>query len=237
MTVTAQQIVYTDHPESWQALATALGLVAPFPPSAEWAEFDGDGVLAIHRASDGRRPGAVDLHLLVDDLDAAEAALAAFGPVRGEMAGVGELLTVTAASGLAVTLSVRERPCAGGDRTIAMQPIWFQPDLDEPRRILEALGMRPDVAADGGGWLELAADGGMVGLHHGEEPRIGLSLLARGDLDVLAERLRAAGFDAVVIDEAFGRTVRLPDPDGGEDLWINGVQDDLYGYHRIGDDG
>lgn len=116
-----------------------------------------------------------------------------------------------------------------------MQPIWFQPGLDEPRRILEALGLRADVAADGGGWIELVADGGVVGLHHRDEPCIGLSFLHRGDLDALAERLRAAGFDAAVIDEAFGRTVRLPGPDGGDEIWINGTQDDLYGYHRVGE--
>ena len=41
-----------------------------------------------------------------------------------------------------------------------------------------------------------------------------------------------AGFEASLVDEAFARTIRIPDPDGGEKIWINGVQDDLHGYHQ-----
>jgi hypothetical protein len=77
----------------------------------------------------------------------------------------------------------------------------------------------------------MVCDGGIVMLHTGE-PRIGLSFEARGDLDALASRLRDAGFEASVVDEAFARTIRIPDPDGGDEVWINGVQDDLHGYHR-----
>ncbi|WP_460795082.1 VOC family protein [Microbacterium sp. GXF0217] len=151
------------------------------------------------------------------------------------MDGVGEMLTVRSESGAAVTCScpeaVEQATGAAGDS--AVQPIWFQEDLAEPRAILEALGLRAGLAADRGGWVELRAEGGTVGLHTGAA-RNGLGFEARGDLDALAARLRDAGFDASVVDEAFARTIRIPDPDGGDEIWINGVQEHLHGYHREG---
>ncbi|MGF6824524.1 hypothetical protein M2317_003453 [Microbacterium sp. ZKA21] len=227
MTV-VQQILYTEQPERWWALAEALGFSAPFVPTPEWGEFHADGVLGVHRATGEHRPGRVDIHLLVKDLDAAASAVSAFDVSRSTMEGVGEMLTVRAASGFAVTVSVGAGGVSGN---IAVQPIRFQDDLTEPRAILEALGLRAEIVADRGGWAELRADGGSVGLHTGSAD-IGLSFEVRGDLDALAARLREAGFEASVVDEAFARTIRIPDPDGGAEIWINGAQDDLHGYHR-----
>ena len=227
MTV-VQQILYTEQPERWWALAEALGFVAPFPPDPAWAEFHADGVLAVHGATDEHPPGTTDIDLLVEDLGAAASALADFAAEAVTMDGVGEMLVVRAASGLAI--SVSEGAVQRGVGDIAVQPTWFQEDLAEPRAILEALGFRAGIASDGGGWVEMLCDGGSVGLHAGG-PRIGMSFEARGDLDALAARLRDAGFAASVVDEAFARTVRIAGL-GGEDVWINGVQDDLHGYHR-----
>ncbi|MGO2933096.1 hypothetical protein [Microbacterium sp.] len=228
MTV-VQQILYTGQPERWWTLAEALGFVPPFAPSSEWAEFHADGVLAVHSATAEHRPGTTDIHLLVADLDAAASALSSFAPERVTMQEVGEMLVVQASSG--VSISVSEGAVQSGVGDIAVQPIWFQADLAEPRAILESLGFRGGIASDRGGWVEMLGDGGSVGLHEGEA-RIGLSFEARGDLDALAARLRDAGFAASVVDEAFARTTRIPDPDGGAEIWINGMQDDLHGYHR-----
>lgn len=227
MTV-VQQILYTGHPVAWWRLAEALGFVAPFTPEPGWGEFHADGVLAVHRATDEHRPGMTDIHLVVEDLDVAAAALSGFDVAATTMDGVGEMLVRTA-SGLSI--SVSEGAVQRGSGDIAVQPTWFQPDLAEPRAILEALGFRAGIVADGGGWIEMLCDGGSVGLHAGK-PRIGLSFEARGDLETLAGRLRDAGFEASIVDEAFARTIRIADPDGGDEIWINGVQDDLHGYHR-----
>jgi hypothetical protein len=228
MTV-VQQIMHTAQPERWWRLAGALGFRAVSQPTAEWGEFDGGGVLAIHGASDNRPAGACDLHFLVDDLQSAESALSGFAVSRSEMEGVGEVLLVRAGSGVSLTISAGVRETPGGD--VSVQPIWFQDDLAEARTILKALGLRADIVAERGGWVELTASDGSVGIHAGE-PRIGLSFLATGDLDALAERLTDAGFPASVVDEAYARTIRFASPDGGEEIWINGAQDDLYGNRR-----
>lgn len=234
-----QQILYTEHPSDWWKLAESLGFVAPFPPEPGWSEFHADGVLAVHGATDEHRPGMADIHLLVEELDAAASALSGFDVEAVTMEGVGEMLVVRAASGISISVSettasegaASEGAVRRGAGDIAVQPTWFQQDLVEPRAILEALGFRSGIVADRGGFVEMLCDGGIVLLHAGE-PRIGSSFEARGDLDALAARLQDAGFAASVVDEAFARTVRVADPDGGDEVWINGVQDDLHGYHR-----
>lgn len=219
-----QQIVYANDTAAWHRLAEALGLVAPYPATPEWGEFHGHGSLAIHVASDDYPSGRVDLHLLVDDLDAAEQALQEFGVTRTEMSGMGEILILPGDA--RVTVAEGTVPARAG--SLAMQPIWFATDLARPRRILEALGLRPTIAADRGGWVEFEGDAGSVGLHHGEAESIGLSFVASG-LDELAATLQDAGFDAAIIDEAFGRTIRLAAETG--EVWINEPQQDLHGYH------
>ncbi|UNK72203.1 hypothetical protein [Microbacterium sp. H1-D42] len=232
MTVTVQQIVYARDEPRWYALAAVLGLVAPFPPEAGWAEFDGGGVLAIHAETPEYADGTTDLHLLVDDLDTAQRALAGRDAQRTHLDGVGDILVVRAASGVTISASAGARATSGD---VSVQPIWFQDHIAEARGILEAFGLQADLAADRGGWVELQAEGGgAVGVHSasgrdtGSGAGIGLSFLARGDLDAFAERLSDAGFSASVVDEAYARTIRIDDPE----VWINGVQDDLYGYHR-----
>ncbi|QMU98385.1 VOC family protein [Microbacterium esteraromaticum] len=233
MIAAVQQIVFTHQPQRWHALAAALGLQAPYPPSPEWGEFHGDGVLAVHHAAAEHPAGSVELNLLVDDLDEAARSLAGFDITRGEMDGVGEMLAVRASSGLEVRIFRGAPEAVNGG--LAVQPIWFQDDVAEARAILEALGLQASIVSDGGGWVEMrAAGGGCVGVHaaatrsEGEGQGFGLSFEARGDLDGLAARLEDAGFEASVIDESYGRTIRIADPD----VWINGAQDDLYGYHR-----
>ncbi|WP_309066257.1 hypothetical protein [Microbacterium sp.] len=229
--ITVQQILFTGDTERWWALAEQLGFRPAFEPTPEWAEFDAGGVLAVHATADRHPANEADLHLLVDDLEAAERRLGDLDVTRSHMDGVGELLTVRARSGVVVTASAGARR-AHSD-TIAVQPIWFQPDVGEARAILEAFGLRAHLAADRGGWIEMHADGGgTVGIHSGEEAGIGRSFVAH-DLDALAACLADADFPASVIDEAHGRSLRILDPDGGQDIWVNGVQDDLYGYHRV----
>lgn len=232
--IAVHQILYTEHPATWWKLAASLGFVAPFQPEPGRGEFHADGVFAVHAVTPEHGPGTTDIHLIVEDLDAAASALAEFSTERVTRAGVGEMLVVRAASGISVAVSegaVSEGAVQRGVDSIAVQPTWFQEDLAEPRAILDALGFRAGIVADRGGWVEMRCDAGIVGLHAGE-PRIGLSFEARGDLDALTERLHDAGFAASVVDESFARTIRIPDPDGGPEVWINGVQQDLHGYHR-----
>jgi uncharacterized glyoxalase superfamily protein PhnB len=98
---------------------------------------------------------------------------------------------------------------------------------------LEALGLRPRIMAEAGGWVEMVAAGGMVALHdaatsdHGAtsgETRLAFEI---ADVAGLAERLVDAGVeDVAVYDEAYGKVVTCTDP-LGDTLSIDGRSDDL----------
>lgn len=117
--------------------------------------------------------------------------------------------------------------------------VRFTADVPAQRRFLAALGLAPRVGSDGGGWVDLAGDGGLVGLHAAataDAPRTvgetALSFEADEPLEAVLDRLHAAGFaDAHVVDEAFGRSLRVTDPEGVE-IQVNEAMGDLYGYHR-----
>ena len=231
--ITVQMIRYTAHAEEWHRFAGALGLTPACPPRLEWSEFTGDGILAIHHA-DASTSGRTELNILVDDIDATEAALARAGLVvnRRMMQGAGPVVTVTAASGAEITVSGGARPATAGP--LAVQPLWCQEDLTEPRRILELLGLRPRIAANSGVWIDFTADGGgQAGLHVSTGVGVTLGFEYSGDLDAYAERLAGEGLKASVHDEAYNRTLHVTTPDG-DVLWINGHQTDLHGYTRMG---
>lgn len=232
--ITVESIRYTPHQAEWHRLAQLLGFTPAFPPNPQWSEFDGRGILAIHHAtSEDAHAGTTDLHLLTDDLDGVTGRLLTEGfDLRHTRLDDGRpMVRVTAASGARITLSPGTRPVDTG--SLAVQPIWYQPDLEEPRRILQTVGLQPRIASDTRTWIDFTADGGgLAALHQHSEVKIDLSLEYAGDLDALADRLCQAGFTASVIDEAYNRTLLVDTPDGDQ-LWVNGPMDDLYGYTRL----
>jgi len=230
--ITVQPIYYTSDPVAWHRFAETIGFRSAFPPVASWSEFDADGILAIHHVVAGDPlDGTTDVHLLVSDLDSVEgAAIAAGATVDVTMLeNVGRMLTATSGD-LRVTVSSPARSTSGDPSVL---PIHYVRDFAEPDRLYRALGLRPRIAAVDGLWADYAGDGGgLAALHHGD-PHTELSFEYAGDLDALASRLDAAGYAAEIVDEAYNRTLRVTGP-ARVDLWINGVQRDLYGYRLLG---
>lgn len=99
-------------------------------------------------------------------------------------------------------------------------PVWFAADVEESARFLSALGL--DAGAPSSSWMELDASGGAVGVHTAaatEQPRRAgeceLAFATDEPLVDVQQRLFAAGFtDAHLIDETFGRSLRVTSPDG-----------------------
>lgn len=117
-------------------------------------------------------------------------------------------------------------------------PVRFTDDVPGMRRFLEALGLEADISSDSGAWVALYGAVGGVGLHAAaaaESPRTSgetsLSFESDEPLEDVAARLRAAGFEADVVDESYGRTLLTVDPDG-EHIAVNAVMTDLHGYSR-----
>lgn len=113
--------------------------------------------------------------------------------------------------------------------------IRYTDNTEAFERFYTALGLTTSLRSRTDGWIELDApisasagsagtgSAGTVALHRsGGEPR-GAEISFESDepLEAVRERLVAAGFPAgALIDESYGRSLQLTDPDGTE-LWIN----------------
>lgn len=110
-------------------------------------------------------------------------------------------------------------------------PIRYVRDLPAAERFYGALGLTVDARQRNGHWLELAAAGGTLGLHlvdsGADEPPVELAFIAEEPLETVRARLADAGFESIILDEAFGRSLRVTDPEGVT-VQVNENDPDLY---------
>lgn len=96
-------------------------------------------------------------------------------------------------------------------------PIRYCVDIGASTRFYRALGLELGAATRPGSWVELPAAAGILALHrtseHGGECE--LAFEADEPLEAVAARLAEAGFPAdPIVDESYGRSLRVRDPDG-----------------------
>jgi hypothetical protein len=110
-------------------------------------------------------------------------------------------------------------------------PIRYSADVAALVRFYRALGLEAGPASRPGGWVELPAASGMLAVHEAEAADAGgceLAFEADGPLEAVADRLRAAGFEPEpIVDENFGRSFGVPDPDGVR-VQVNEYDRELY---------
>jgi hypothetical protein len=126
---------------------------------------------------------------------------------------------------------------------LVVRPVRFTDNVQQMREFLEAVGLRPRVESETGGWVDMVAGGGMLALHSARDSvrqaPSGLTTLSfeADDVDVVADRLRKAEVpDVVVYDEAYGRVLGCRDPLGDE-IAVDERSDDPYGYRVHQPDG
>lgn len=96
-------------------------------------------------------------------------------------------------------------------------PIRYCADVEASIRFYRALGLELGAATRPGSWVELPAAAGILALHRSTEHAGDCELAFEADepLEAVAERLAAAGFPAEpIVDESYGRSLRVRDPDG-----------------------
>ncbi|WP_328392094.1 VOC family protein [Nocardia sp. NBC_00416] len=99
-------------------------------------------------------------------------------------------------------------------------PIRYVADVEESRRFYAGLGLRPGNDTGLSVWTQLDADAGAVGIHDasvskGRPPgAVELGFATDEPLETVATRLREAGYTPELVEEDFGRSLRLIDPDG-----------------------
>jgi catechol 2,3-dioxygenase-like lactoylglutathione lyase family enzyme len=100
-----------------------------------------------------------------------------------------------------------------------VMPIRYVSDVERFTEFFRALGLGVQARSRPGDWQELTATGGVLALHTAgagsSTPDVELCLLTEEDLGVVAKRLDDAGYPhSGVLDENFGRKLRVKDPDG-----------------------
>ena len=103
-----------------------------------------------------------------------------------------------------------------------VMPIRYSADVDASIRFYEALGLKVSTESRSKQWAELSsASNGVVALHiaqPGEAGACELSFETQEPLEKVVTRLTEAGFAPdQIVDENFGRSVRVQDPDA---VWV-----------------
>lgn len=103
---------------------------------------------------------------------------------------------------------------------LTVLPIRYVADVEATRRFYAGLGLRLDPAASLDVFALLDADAGALGIHDaafskGRAPgTVELGLVTDERLEDLSARLSAEGYRPQIVEENFGRSLRLTDPDG-----------------------
>jgi catechol 2,3-dioxygenase-like lactoylglutathione lyase family enzyme len=96
-------------------------------------------------------------------------------------------------------------------------PIRYCADVEASIRFYRALGLELGAATRPGSWVELPAAAGILALHRSTEHAGDCELAFEADepLEAVAARLAGAGFPTEpIVDESYGRSLRVRDPDG-----------------------
>jgi catechol 2,3-dioxygenase-like lactoylglutathione lyase family enzyme len=96
-------------------------------------------------------------------------------------------------------------------------PIRYCADVAESTRFYRALGLELGSATRPGGWVELPGAAGILALHKTSEHAGDCELAFEADepLEAVAARLAGAGYaPEPILDESYGRSLRVRDPDG-----------------------
>ncbi len=109
-------------------------------------------------------------------------------------------------------------------------PVRYVEDMAASEWFWVALGLKVSERSRPGSWIELEGSGGVVALHQASSNfgECGLSIISDESLEVIAERLTAAGFNPTgPIDESWGRSMSVRDAEGML-IQINEHDPDLY---------
>jgi hypothetical protein len=106
--------------------------------------------------------------------------------------------------------------------TLSLMPVVYVREIRAVLPFYQALGFQPAAGDRAGEWVELRLGDAILMLHVSERPSseaprsIELSFISSAPLEEVVARLAAAGFpvEQPIVDESFGRYVRVSAPDG-----------------------
>ncbi|MFC4377753.1 VOC family protein [Nocardia halotolerans] len=103
---------------------------------------------------------------------------------------------------------------------LTVLPIRYVADVPATRRFYEGLGLVYRADGSVAVWAQLDAPAGALGIHDaavskGRPPgTVELGFSTDEPLEDVAARLASDGYEYTLVDEDFGRSIRVTDPDG-----------------------
>lgn len=215
--------IYTAKPDAWKEFVLACGAAPIIDGKTRSVYGLGRGRLGIQLA--GHEPAgsaSVSMETIrLDKFSSPYAQLSQPGE-RPDLTVIGEDLPEL------IVDNIEGEPVRGGELTAA--PLLMTSQVKDNIPVLESLGLRLRAINDSGTYADFSGDG-IIALHNrdaseSEAVRIQLSF-EHPDLDVLDDLLKQAGFKPVIVDEAYGRSLRMEI--GDEQAWVNETPTDLNG--------
>lgn len=246
-------IHFTHRPEEFFPIFDALGFVrSPRQPSGEvedWIEFDaGSGRLALHWVPDespldGVTKLGFEVRVLDEFIERTRAELPREATIRRGVEEFGEFAAISAPDGISLqadqTATLEQSEAA--NHRLRVNQLWLTPQTASAVAVLEAMGARRSLSAQHSGYTEMTAkNGGLTMVHPAESPSVGgLSLAYQGPVEAPLAQLLARGIEAHIVDETYGRTLHIANPDDrrlgrtptGPTIWVDeDYKKDGYGY-------
>lgn len=229
-------IHFTSRLDQWERLLTDLGMIRTVDDGS-WKEYDaGSGRLALHAAEAGS-PGDGTTAFGVEVGDLAEfarrtneaGAESGTSPAELTRADHGDTCRITGEDGFSffADKAGHGAQCADADQELSVVEVWFTPDTAAAAQTLRNMGARPRPVPDDDETADFTAkNGGVLAVRPGSgAARSALGFEYTGDLSALRDRLVAAGHQASMTEEAFGRTLHVANPDGAgvnaPALWVS----------------
>jgi hypothetical protein len=232
-------IHFTSRMDQWERLLSDLGLVKT-KDDAGWREFDaGSGRLALHpsaagSAADGTTAFGVEVGDLAEFARRTNEAGAASGSAPAELirAEHGESCRITGEDGFTFLAdkAARGASSADADPALAVVEVWFTEETGAAADTLRSIGARFRPEPEEYETADFTAkNGGVLMVRPGAGPaRSGLGFEYDGDLDILRDRLTAAGHEVRMTEEAYVRALHVANPDASglpagthPDVWVS----------------
>lgn len=225
--LTVRPIVHTGHMTRYLELFGALGATV-VTESEMWSEVAfGAGRIAVHGLLPATTEAEVALGFETPSVEGYAAALAGVtGPsVELHEADHGISVRVVGRDGLELLVDTRPDGPDGAPGTLVRQ-LWVSTDVAATADDLESLGLTRRMTNVNGRTIDLrAAEGGTL-VHVAEGGAVGATYeLDVTDLNAAHKALLDAGFEHDVIDETWGRTLKVALPGTETRLWV--VQKDV----------
>lgn len=232
--LTVRPIRFTADIPRWQTILETLGgvLISEHPG---WLVYQmGSGRVALHASHPDQPAGMTTLPLETSTPvpEAVEQTAAAGVPIEISQEDHGLAGRVTASDGTSFTLDAATPGARSAQEPrLSVLSIWYTPAPEPARALVSGLGAQAHLLADDGVWSTFTCKGGgLMAVHQADSVGAELAFEWDGDAEEVQATLEAAGIESVLIDETYARTVQITDPDGGEPVWVNERQTDLYGY-------